>query len=528
MGITQANIAEWVEKKLAETWSVVQARAFLIVCLTAVGVAAYGFALFNYHFTIDEEIHSVFSGAALSWVAIGRWGMYVLNKLLLPYTVIPFVPLFLALFFHIAGILLLVECWQVESKVEQVAVGAVCLAYPGLAYMYTFSIINYGIGFGLFCCGLSGWLFSRPGRWSRLGAVLPAVFAIAIYQGFILALGAVYAVYLLASLRRTARSFYRQVLEGSGVLFVALLLYWGVHRAVLAVSGVPESNYIPDLFRFESLQDNLAYLLGKFWDMLLPLYLGGKSVYTLQLYALEALFIGCLLGMAWGLWRYKAALYVKLLIGLGGASLVALPFLSGFVMNGHYQMRFLVALPVVLAGLLVLGLRGSPKLFRLVLLLAAGYCVLQFVVSINHLFASSSLALEADRLVGVRLVERMDAARWEAGRPAKYLEVAGFLQRPATELMPKFETFGASFFEWDQGSAQRIVLFLQSIGVHGYEALAVERRADMIAALQAMPAWPDPGSVRVVEDVVLIKFGPYSSMQKQSICEQTAVAGFCP
>ena len=34
-----------------------------------------------------------------------------------------------------------------------------------------------------------------------------------------------------------------------------------------------------------------------------------------------------------------------------------------------------------------------------------------------------------------------------------------------------------------------------------------------------MPVWPEKGSVKIIEDIVLVKFGPYSYRQKLLICQ---------
>jgi hypothetical protein len=155
-------------------------------------------------------------------------------------------------------------------------------------------------------------------------------------------------------------------------------------------------------------------------------------------------------------------------------------------------------------------------------------------VSTNHLFAASHLALQEDRLTASRLILRIDDAVSESAssNELKYMEIVGYLNRPETELIPKAETFGASFFEIDQGNSMRVVFFLQTLGLRGVEPLPLERRVQMIEAANAMPVWPDKGSVAVVDDTILIKFGPYSDPQKSVICNlqnqlPPAAEGFC-
>ncbi len=170
---------------------------YLLVTLSIVAIVVYGFELFNFNLTIDEEVHATLLGPTLQWIEQGRWGMYLLNTLILPYSTIPFVPLFIALVFHILAILLLVNLWGRYTKLEKIIIASIALAYPGIAYAYTFSTINYGIGFGFFCCALSLYLYVRLKGWKVFYAIIPAAFAISIYQGMAIALVAVYLIYII-------------------------------------------------------------------------------------------------------------------------------------------------------------------------------------------------------------------------------------------------------------------------------------------------------------------------------------------
>jgi hypothetical protein len=78
----------------------------------------------------------------------------------------------------------------------------------------------------------------------------------------------------------------------------------------------------------------------------------------------------------------------------------------------------------------------------------------------------------------------------------------------------------------------RLGFFLQTLGFPKLEPLPLERRVEMIETANAMPVWPAIGSVAIVGDTVLIKFGPYSDTQKSQICTlqgqpQFTVQEFC-
>jgi hypothetical protein len=64
----------------------------------------------------------------------------------------------------------------------------------------------------------------------------------------------------------------------------------------------------------------------------------------------------------------------------------------------------------------------------------------------------------------------------------------------------------------------RLALFLQILGYHNLQPLPLEQRVQMIETATSMPIWPQNGSVMIVDDTVLVKFGPYSDIQKSAIC----------
>ncbi len=255
---------------------------------------------------------------------------------------------------------------------------------------------------------------------------------------------------------------------------------------------------------------------------MLKVYIGDKSIYSIELTVLGILLTISFVGFIIRVISTKSTYAYKILTILLFFALAAIPFVSGFFMNGYYAMRFLVALSIVIAGIIALGISLDSSLFRSLVFIVALISVVQFSQSANHLFASSNLSLQADRLVGERIIGQIDNAIGGSSNPTavKYLVVIGYYSRPSTQLMPKIETFGASFFEWDQGDVWRVIMFLQTLGFNRLQALPPERWGSMIQIANSMPNWPDNASVRIINDTVLLKFSPYSDLQKQQICSE--------
>jgi hypothetical protein len=211
------------------------------------------------------------------------------------------------------------------------------------------------------------------------------------------------------------------------------------------------------------------------------------------------------------------------------------PFLGGVLNKGELPLRNLIGLPFVLSGFVLLGLINQSSIQKSLAALITVLCFFQFISSSNHLSASSHLSLEADRILASQLMGKIAEAQAKSNSQVfQYLEVVGYYQRPPSLLIPRIETLGASFFEWDQGNSVRIAAFLNTLGYSELQALPLDQRYRVVAFSNQMPNWPSLGSVDVLDDIVVVKFGSYSQIQISAICQslenQSQLKGtnYCP
>ncbi len=515
----------------------------VITVLGIVALAAYGFELFNLNLTIDEELYAFFTGPTSLWIGEGRWGMYLLNKFLFPYTGMPVMPLFLALVFHIFAILLILNCWEVRSRLEQAVSGALMLTFPTLAYIYMFSSLSFGIGIGFFCVALSLFLYKKNSSIGRWWAVIPASFAIAIYQAFALVLAVVFVVYLIIEIRK-GNLLWKNAVNIALILIAAFFVYYLIQKLWLSLllaslsagekSAYMERDlYVQRYFDFASLRENTLGILSLTWLNLIRYYSGQHSDYIISIKTLGWGVMVFLAGFLINLKDQKISILNKLFMFLLSVALLSLPFFGALFTNGGILTRSLLALPVVVAGIFILGLQRKPGVVRASILVLALFCVFQFTVSTNRLFGSSHLALQADRLVAVRLMEKIDEAKAASGiQDLIYLEVVGQLKRTDTQAIPRRSSIGLSFFELVRIGQPRIASFLEISGYQAFKSLPPSRLAEFVGIVDMMPVWPAEGSVKIVGDTALIKFGDYPAAVKLEICAQpadvTLPKDFCP
>lgn len=525
------------EKKISEgctrAIAYLHSNLLLIFILGLVIMAAYGFELFNFNLTIDEEFAAMRSEINPAFITSGRWGLYLLTKLLLPKQVIPFIPLVLALCFQTTGMLLLLESLEVRRKIDRILVAAFGLVWPGLAYNYSFSISSFAIGFGFLCISLSLFILLKAKNKLKLLSAIPIALVFSIYQPLVQPLAMAILLNLLYNWQKEQKNLFRYLFSAIAMMALGYMLYYGIQQIFFLAYQTEASNYISHYFHFRNLFQSLNIYILKLWRLFYNIMIGDVTFYGIEMRALPLFLLvagGFTLTLEFKR-REKLGYYFLFLALLGIFSV--LPFIGGILTKGYIPYRSLLGVPIFLMGWAALALKHVGPKARVLLSILTVFTIFQFASSMNHLFASSAFAYEEDKFLASQLVQRIEQEKAKAGTTdVVYLELVGFVDRPSTQLVSRIENIGASFFGWDGGNPSRAAAFLRTLGYQGLEGLPLERRSDYVPAGESMPVWPEPGSIKIMDDVVVIKFGPYSSTQKNDLCESEKTnslpSGFCP
>ena len=146
-----------------------------------------------------------------------------------------------------------------------------------------------------------------------------------------------------------------------------------------------------------------------------------------------------------------------------------------------------------------------------------GFCVFVNAWIAASLFYSDAVARERDEALAAELIHRIE----EIGRP-KFgnsipVAVAGAWLHPSKGVYHRVEIFGTSFLEQDGGNPYRIVSYLELLGLTSAHAVRLRDIPESIATIRDMPAWPAPGAVAIVGEVVALKFGDLTYQQEISL-----------
>lgn len=505
-GPKQGALARPLDLNASPSMLAVWGLAFLLI---------YGYELFNFSLSIDEELHTFASVSyrSLSWLQQGRWGMALLSWSFEPISALPVVST--ALFG--AGLLFTIAQLAAYCRLQELSAylfGVVLIASPIWPHIVEFNSLSYGIGIGLALCAIGVRLLGEERLVLVAFGLAALVFAGGIYQtlllaAMVMALGR--ELVLVEGTKKTGDAFARTarklaLIIGAGVLAFCIQyiarrfanatityidLYWRVSDYLanpLAAAKASAKSAVQLLSGTSGVYlGHGVFLVG------LPFAVFGYSLLRSQ--------------ASTSTWRLARILF------LGLALLISV--LPVFVSVGTVPMRGIVAFPFVIALLVAcFPVEGGIERW-----LARIYMVVVTVLAAtisSQLFYSDHLARERDRLLAASLLERLQQLR-PADRPLR-VTLFGELQAPSREPVKRLEIFGTSFFEHEGGNIYRVGAYLKILGAYYLEPVDLTQIPDIATKASALPSWPTAGSVALIDGIAVIKLGPISYAQRTRLC----------
>ena len=489
----------------------------------AIGLSllVYGLELTNFTLSIDEELHSYGAPSWRAWASQGRWGMALLCYVLPPFSTLPLLATLLFCLGLAASALLLAPI-VARNRVETLVFVGTFVSCPIWMHIAEFNTLSWGFAVGLFSVAVASACLRIGGMWAAVAAGLCLAFAIGIYQSLVL-LYAVIGIVLWvrgeafwgADESMSTQQRQRVLRDTALSILVGVLTYYGVHRAVLVLSRI-DLVYLDNYVRLIEFTDaetrhgavtrTLKYIRG---------LLSGQ----------DATF----LGWGWGVlllpWIGFFAGVVKLFrsrtetltnrLGSIVALLVILSivFAPVIVSAGSIPNRALVALPLFYSLLTVNAFRfwGAGYGLR--------WCAFAFALFVSWwistaLFHAEGIARQRDQVMATRVMQRIEEVGRNAFPSGIPLAVIGEWQHERDGDARRVEIFGTSFFEHDGGNVYRIVNYLRLLGLRNVQPLPVVAVRDRLAEVVEMPAWPEPGAVTRLGDMIVLKLGPPSYQQQ--------------
>lgn len=483
---------------------------------------SYGYEIFNFNITIDEEVHADYIGGVFEWVNQGRWGMALLSYILIPKTIVPAVSVSLGLFGTTAGILTIIRSSFVIDRAGLLFITALGITIPTFPFIFTFSSIAYGIGAGFIAISLGNSLTFHRDIKTTILACLLAGFAISIYQPFVFAVA---MVAILQIWHFCATAEYK--ISNDAIKFPALFLFGGI-AAYLLVDIIVRKLFQINITYVGGFVDINGFLntpikklldsFGRYIDII-SLNKNKFGIHSVWLLISVSLSYAFIFAYAFAKRKHYAAIGLSAIV----LSVTGIIIFADALAQGGAALRSVIYIPLGIAIIVACAYTICGKASRLILVSVCGLAFVGNSTVNNHLFSSSVSAEFRDRMLAENIINEARRLRPDKNLyTVRKVEVVGNHMWPITSLQSKTETFGASFFEWDGGNRYRVAAYLR---LNGFSAVGVsnEDSVRLYERVKHMPAWPDVGWISMIDDVLVLKFGDYSEPQKSNLCAQGVV-----
>lgn len=495
----------------------------MILTAAALAIACclffHGYEIFNFTLSIDEELN-LGGESPLVYIQHGRWGLALRAWLLMPDTTAPIAAIATGLALYGAAFVLLIWKFGIRHWGAVAVAAPLFFGFPILVYDIAFSNIALTLGMGTFAAVMALLAADdiRPPRF--LLASLLIAFTISLYQSLFYSVIVIFAADLIRRFwplqRPLGKEDFRRISWYGGLLLAGLALYALIAFAFLKWFGL-ELAYVtqflkPDggpLKELEATLIEVGSLLGGGSQA----FLHHNGYYRILMAILVALLLWGLIVTA----RKEPGLAALILCLL--LAILAAPFLQHPLNDGHLPYRTLVALPAAVALPALFAAEISPPRLRAFVLVPLAVLVaIEFSWIANRQYYGGHWSLERDKAIAADIVSR--AGTLEPDKDVHSIAVVGALHRKHGKLIPRVPdtTLGASFFEWDAGSALRIAKLLSMMSDDSFEPANGEQSARAFDAATAMPSWPAAGSIARAGDTIVIKLSRPTRSQLEAVC----------
>jgi len=485
---------------------------YIIAFSFLLAVISYGYELFNFTLSIDEEVDSFTTATnSVIFIGIGRWGLYFLNLIFKPFSVLPYFPSLIALF-CIAMTSVLFIANEKGNLSGKLIFSTIFITHPIHSYYLAFNTTSMYYTMGMVVATLAFLMLKKTidnGNKMKY-YILPILlfsFALSCYQA-LLSLFLVFVVYHLFVSQFHSSTFFPKrtiilVLKWGAVCLLAMIVYkigdLTTRYFLLGPLEEGQSEYLDQFISwgklplFEIIKSLMAVSVHYFLGHLAP---QGMSSILVIIYLPISLFFVVKLKTTI---KTRLALIVLLII------LVFSPFAVVYLNGTPLPLRTLMSLPLMTGMLGFFVFSQSGKRLRKLMLFIIFALLINNTYINTRLFYSSYVSWQADKVMAIRIAERI----YDFDPPKKngriHVVLVGSFVHQSNNLFYKSDVHGASFFQWDHGSPYRVESFFKTLGMNEFKFVLPQRMSGFEEKIKQMPSWPEKGSVDVFEGQIVLK-----------------------
>lgn len=467
----------------------------------SIAAICYFFNLANFSLPIDGEPKDNF----IQTITLGRWFHAILRLEILPEPFIPYFTNLISLIFLSFCAVLAADVLRMSRKGSFIFC-ALFVSFPNLAYQFEFINQSDTISIGyclavasaaFYCKILVERNFLSNLAYYLLGSVTLCL-ALGIYQSMITVTPILILGHLLTEREgKIALTFMdKRAIAWLIALFItAVASYALISLGFQSYYKTSASTHISTYF---------ATGIGV-KDWLIRLYhIGGALARGKSAYGFDTYVLATLAAFALAVRAFLITPRLGLLSTAAISLILGLPFLFTALAASFLPPRIYVAANLSFALLVATALDRLPPYPAKA---AAGVLCLIHAAFITQLFNSDLRVRESDILLANRIQTIAEMKYGGSLTSGTRIYFHGKNLNQFDKRLPDSDVFGSSFFLWDGGNTYRITRFFDYYGIGTYQFINREDIISIKPILRDIPKWPNPDSVQLAGDVLIVKLG---------------------
>lgn len=477
-----------------------QKSIHLLLFSVAISILTYGFTLNNFCLSIDNEqvFHNRFS------LDLGRWGTNLVRSQIFE-GITPYFTLLISLILMSMAAVEMARLFKLNTVMSYVFCG-LFLSFPQMAYQFIFLMQSDAVALGFLLSAFSVRLFvefveNTPKLFSPktilifIATALLLMFVIAIYQALIFIPAILFLIY---AFQKTYETDYKFKIEIKNLLLFGVLMLLSVALYYISVKIICPEMGTMDSYTSGSSDNRFVDFYNLWLDNIRGnMYYGEKTFVVASLLSL-ALVIKFAFDKKHFLIR-TIALFLMLFVPF---------FISFFITTGSNPPRIYVTSGIVFAFIIV-HFFASIKVDKLAVLFAS-------TIMLANIYFVTNLYLANYRITNhdIGIAKKIDNAiltQYPDFNPNEnYVYFYGSIPYGEHEKfrLPNSEIFAGSFFQWDNGSNNRIINFIKYNDVAYYKEIDnKETYLKIKDSIEQIPVWPKPGYIKMIDNVIIVKLG---------------------
>ncbi|MBP3604438.1 MAG: glucosyltransferase domain-containing protein [Lachnospiraceae bacterium] len=480
------------------------------------GTLAHNFLMSN-KISFHDDICSLFGIG--STYKLGRWGLGIILSLVentIGKYSIPFWEIMCSLLFIALTACIVVNLLEIEKEINCVLFAAIMAVFPAAAvtFMYTFTAGSYFLG--LFLAVLAVWLTERK-KFGWIGAIICIAFSLGIYQAY---LSVAITISILIIMKKCMDEKVREVVESiikSGVIYGGgLLCYFAMVKLSLKLTGSQLSGYMgTDTMMDLSIATRIRRMRYCYSDMIKMLHediVGLTNNFVIRLLVIIIL-ATLICAVAYYFTRIThiglKAIYIGLFIALPIGINLVYPMTSPET-EPHAIMRYSLVCIWIAASFFVGRIKidsWQKKCIHYAVLISCLGSILFYAYYDNAAYLKANFMQEQTSSYYTTLITQIKSCDgYKDELPVVYIG-KGKIEDLTLSKNDKYDIdltlFNCDLNEWINDFAY--VAYMEHHNGFAPEIIKPEEITEW-EEIDKMPIYPDDGSIKVINNKVVVKF----------------------